>query len=250
MLKVNIENITLSNDSVTNILLKDIRFETNFGNVYTILGTNGAGKSTLIKSLTRLLNEDIFSIKGKVLFEGKNLFSCDEDKLRSIREFSIRYVFQDAVSSFDPLKTFKYYFDKPGADKNYIIELLNYFLLPQYDEIMSLYPYEISGGMAQRLSIILALLADPDLLILDEPTSAIDYTILNLLLLKLKEFTKEEKKTVLLVTQDIKFAEKASDEIAFLSDGTLSGFKLRYEFFKQTDGEVLQALLKSYSKIK
>ena len=250
MLKVNIENITLSNDIDKNILFRDIRFETNYGKVYTILGRNGAGKSTLIKSLTKLLNENIFSINGTVLFEGKNLFNCSEDGLRSIREFSIRYVFQDAVSSFDPLRTFKYYFDIPGIDKNYIIELLNYFRLPEYNEIAKLFPYEISGGMAQRLSIIIALLAEPELLILDEPTSAIDYTILNLLLIKLKHFTKEEKKTVLLVTQDIKFAEKISDEIAFLSNGTLSAFKLKYEFFKQTDGEALQSLLKSFSEIK
>ena len=250
MLKVNIENITLSNDIDKNILLRDIRFETNYGKVYTILGRNGAGKSTLIKSLTKLLNENIFSINGTVLFEGKNIFNCSEDGLRSIREYSIRYVFQDAVSSFDPLRTFKYYFDIPGIDKNYIIELLNYFRLPEYNEIVNLFPYEISGGMAQRLSIIIALLAEPELLILDEPTSAIDYTILNLLLIKLKHFTKEEKKTVLLVTQDIKFAEKISDEIAFLSNGTLSAFKLKYEFFKQTDGEVLQSLLKSFSEIK
>jgi ABC-type glutathione transport system ATPase component len=249
MLKVNIENITLSNNRDRYLLLQDIYFETFYGKVYTILGRNGAGKSTLIKSLTGLLNENIFNINGTVLFEGKDIFSCSEDGLRSIREFSIRYVFQDAANCFDPLKSFKYYFDNSGADKNKKVELLNYFLLPPYDEIVNLFPYEVSGGMAQRLSLVLALLAEPELLILDEPTSGIDYTVLNLLLFKLKQFSKEEKKTVLLVTQDIKFAEKVSDEIAFLSKGTLSSFKENDDFFKHTDGEVLQSFINSFSEL-
>jgi ABC-type glutathione transport system ATPase component len=249
MLKVNIENITLSDNTNRYLLLQDISFETSFGKVYTILGRNGAGKSTLIKSLTRLLNESTFKINGTVFFEGKNIFSCSDEALRSMREFSIRYVFQDAANCFDPLKTFKYYFENSGAEKNKIIELLNYFLLPQFDDIVKLFPYEISGGMAQRLSIVLALLSEPELLILDEPTSGIDYTVLNLLLFKLKHFTKEEKKTVLLVTQDIKFAEKVSDEIAFLSKGTLSSFKEKDVFFKQTDCEVLASFIDSFSEL-
>ncbi len=249
MLKVNIENITLSNNTIKHLLLQDINFETAFGKVYTILGRNGAGKSTLIKSLTGLLDENRFKVNGNVFFEGKNLFSCSSDALRSIREFSIRYVFQDAVNCFDPLKTFKYYFDNSAAVKNKIEELLNYFLLPKYDDIEKLFPYEISGGMAQRLSIVLALLADPELLIMDEPTSGIDYTVLNLLLFKLEQFTKEEKKTVLLVTQDIKFAEKVSDEIAFLSNGTISSFKKKDFFFKQTDGEALESFIDSFSEL-
>jgi ABC-type glutathione transport system ATPase component len=228
MLKVNIENITLSNNTNKHLLLQDINFETSFGKVYTILGRNGAGKSTLIKSLTGLLNEGTYKINGTVFFEGKNIFSCSEDALRSIRGFSIRYVFQDAANCFDPLKTFKYYFENSGAEKNKIVELLNYFLLPQYDDIVKLFPYEISGGMAQRLSIVLALLAEPELLIMDEPTSGIDYTVLNLL---------------------IKFAEKVSDEIAFLSKGTLSSFKEKEYFFKQTDGEVLETFIDSFSEL-
>jgi ABC-type glutathione transport system ATPase component len=249
MLKVNIENITLSNKTENHLLLQNINFETYYGNVYTILGRNGAGKSTLIKSLTRLLSEIKYKVNGTVFFEGINMFACNEEKLRSIREFSIRYVFQDAANCFDPLKTFKYYFENTGAKKNNIVELLNYFLLPQYDDIVKLFPYEISGGMAQRLSIVFALLAEPELLILDEPTSGIDYTVLNLLLFKLKHFTKEEKKTVLLVTQDIKFAEKVSDEIAFLSNGTLSSFKEKDYFFKQTDGVVLESLIDAFSEL-
>ena len=224
MLKVDIENITISNNNNTHLLLKNINFDLSEGKVYTIIGKNGTGKSTLIKSLTKLLNENIFSVNGNIIWDSKNILDCNDDELLQIRKDEIRYVFQDAANSFDPLKTFQYYFYNSLAGKNNIDEMLEYFLLPNYDEISRLYSYEVSGGMAQRLSMILAFLAEPQLIILDEPTSGIDYAISNLLLLKLKKFTKEENKIVLIVTHDIIFAEKVSDELAFLSDGTLTQF--------------------------
>ena len=242
MLKVDIENITISNNNNTHLLLKNINFDLSEGKIYTILGKNGTGKSTLIKSLTKLLNENIFSVNGNIILDSKNILDCNDDKLLQIRKDEIRYVFQDAVNSFDPLKTFQYYFYNTIAGKNKIDEILEYFLLPDYDEISRLYSYEVSGGMAQRLSMILAFLAKPQLIILDEPTSGIDYAISNLLLLKLKKFTKEKNKIVLIVTHDIMFAEKVSDELAFLSDTTLTQFNTKDEFFAKQNIDLLNSI--------
>jgi ABC-type glutathione transport system ATPase component len=242
MLKVDIENITISNNNSTHLLLKNIDFELSEGKIYTILGKNGTGKSTLIKSLTKLLNENIFSVNGNIIWNNKNISDCDADELLQIRKNEIRYVFQDAANSFDPLKTFRYYFESPLATKTEIYELLEYFLLPDYNEISCLHSYEVSGGMAQRLSMILAFLAEPQLIILDEPTSGIDYAISNLLLLKLKKITGKENKIVLIVTHDIIFAEKVSDELAFLSDGTLTQFTTKDDFFAKQDIDLLTSI--------
>ena len=242
MLKVNIENITISNNNNTHLLLNNINFELSKGKIYTILGKNGTGKSTLIKSLTKLLNENIFSVCGNIIWGNKYISDCNADELLKIRKDEIRYVFQDAANSFNPLKRFRYYFDNSGAGKNKIDELLEYFLLPDYNEISRLFSYEVSGGMAQRLSMILAFLADPQLIILDEPTSGIDYAISNLLLLKLKKFTREKNKIALIVTHDITFAEKVSDEIAFLSDGILTQFITKDEFFAKQDIDLLNSI--------
>ncbi|MFB3057488.1 MAG: ATP-binding cassette domain-containing protein [Ignavibacteriaceae bacterium] len=242
MLKVNIDKITVSNNHTKHLLLKKIDFELFEGKVYTILGKNGTGKSTLIKSLTNLLNENIFSINGNIIWDKKNISDYDADELLQIRKNKIRYVFQDAANSFDPLKTFRYYFETSLADKNKIDELLEYFLLPDYNEISRLYSYEVSGGMAQRLSVILAFLAEPQLIILDEPTSGIDYAISNLLLLKIKKFTKKENKIVLIVTHDIIFSENVSDELALLSEGTLTQFKTKVEFFAMQDIDLLNSI--------
>ena len=250
MLKVNIENITLSNNSEKHFILSNIKFELFERKVYTILGKNGSGKSTLIKSLTGLLNDNIFLTRGTVLLDGKDILTCDAKNLQQIRKNKIRYVFQDAVNSFDPLRTFKYYFENSLADKNQIEKLLKYFLLPGYDEVSRLYPYEVSGGMAQRLSTVLAFAANPILIIFDEPTSGVDYAISNLLLLKLKDFTQKENRSVLLVTQDINFAEKISDEITFLSDGTITQFKTKSDFFTQRENDVLNSFFSSHDELK
>ena len=250
MLKVNIENISIIKSSGYHLLLKNISFDIVSGKIFTILGTNGSGKSTLIKALTALLNKNIYSVNGNVFWDDKDLLNTDYKTLRSIRADNIKYVFQDSVNSFDPLKTFGYYFNFINNDKNKIDKLLKYFLLPAYDKLSKLYPYEVSGGMAQRLSFILAFLSNPGLIILDEPTSGIDYTIANLLLIKLKEFVDVENHSVLLVTQDVVYAEKVSDEIAFLANNTLSGFKNKDDFLSGTDNPALTEFLNSYKELK
>jgi ABC-type dipeptide/oligopeptide/nickel transport system ATPase component len=98
-----------------------------------------------------------------------------------------------------------------------------------------MYPYETSGGMAQRISFILALSAQPDLIILDEPTSGIDAGIANLFLLKLKDLLSAGNHSVLLITQDIEFAKKISNKIALLSDGSLSEFRSVEKFFDEAN---------------
>ncbi|MCU0365423.1 MAG: ATP-binding cassette domain-containing protein [Ignavibacteriaceae bacterium] len=224
MLSVDINLVSLLDEDKRKTILQHIKFDIGKGKVYTILGKNGSGKSTLIRSLTSLLPTDLYEVKGKALFEGTDLLQTSEEKLREIRKNNIRYVFQDAANSFDPLKNIKYYFDLSNISPLKIEELLLYFLLPDYKKLSKLHSYELSGGMAQRLLIVLALLANPDILILDEPTSGVDYAVMNLILLKMKNFVRDNDKSVLIVTQDINFALKSSDQIAYLSDGRLTHF--------------------------
>lgn len=248
MLSVDINSISILAEENQRTLLTAIRFDIEAGNIYTILGKNGSGKSTLIKSLTALLPNDDYKMTGKVLFKEIDLLNCSEVKLRKIRQHNIRYVFQDAVNSFDPLKKIKYYFDLSNVSPLKIEELLHYFLLPNYKKLSSLHSYELSGGMAQRLLIVLALLANPDLLILDEPTSGVDYAVMNLILLKIKNYVRDNDKSVLIVTQDINFAIKSSVYIAYLSDGKLTKFYYKNEFSTSPDDN-LKNFIQSFKEI-
>jgi ABC-type glutathione transport system ATPase component len=231
MLSVSINEVKFKGINSVRLLLEKIRFDLEPGNIFTILGKNGSGKSTLIKSLTGLLDKKFYSIEGEVLFQGENILGMPEEKLLKLRRNEIKYVFQDAANSFDPLKKLKYYFGNSGNHKEETELLLEYFLLPDLDELTKMYPYEISGGMAQRTALVLALLAYPKLLILDEPTSGIDSAIANLMLLKLKDFVSDGN-SVLLVTQDLVFAKKISSKISYLADKRISSFYDPDEFFK------------------
>jgi len=238
MINVDVNSVSVLTEEKKNILLLDLKFDIQKGKVYTILGKNGSGKSTLIKSLTALLPTTDYEVKGKVFFNGVDLLSASEEKLRDIRKNKIRYVFQDAANSFDPLKKIKYYFDLSNISPLKIEELLLFFLLPTYKKLSCLHSYELSGGMAQRVLIVLALLANPDVLILDEPTSGVDYAVMNLVLLKIKNFVRDNDKSVLIVTQDINFALKSSDQIAYLSDGRLTQFFTPNELLNSPDDKV------------
>lgn len=248
MLKAEIESVHLLGEKNSRLILNNILFEIQRGKVYSILGKNGSGKSTLIKALSNLLNPARYEIKGKVYFDDVELLSAPAYKLQNIRKTKIRYVFQDVMNSFDPLKKFDYYFKLCKSKKEELMKNLDYFLLPDYKKIAALYPYEVSGGMAQRLSIIFALTADPDLLILDEPTSGVDYAITNLLTLKVNELIKKDK-SVIIVTQDIKLAETVSDLIGYISDCTIDYFLSKDDFFNSSINSNLSELLISFSEL-
>jgi ABC-type glutathione transport system ATPase component len=235
ILSVNIKELRLSTSTEDKVLLKNISFTLEEKYIYTILGKNGSGKSTLIKSLAGLLDKRFYSIEGTILAGNQDITKLNDSELLKLRREQIKYVFQDAINSFDPLRKLGYYFERFNFDKTESEKLLDYFLLPGLKKISEMYPYELSGGMAQRFSFVLSLLMKPELLILDEPTSGIDPAIANLFLLKIKEFSSADKRTILLVTQDIDFARSAGGYISHIKDKTLSTFKKSEEYFNSRD---------------
>lgn len=249
MVLVSIEKILSTKDDFKTILISNVEFEIAKSSIFSIVGENGTGKTTFIKSITGLLDKRFYKVYGKVIFEGKDILSMSKEDLRLLRQHKIKYVFQDAKNSFDQLKKIGYYFNALNSSSEDINEILDYFLLPSSNELFRLYPYEISGGMAQRISLSLALLAKPSLVILDEPTSGIDSAIANLFLLKLKEYVENNSSSILLVTQDFTFAEKISDKIAMLSDRKLSDFLTPQEFFNSKDIMQKNDLLPSYFEL-
>jgi ABC-type glutathione transport system ATPase component len=249
MLKVEIKEISIRTAGQNRAILNDVSFVLEENQIFTILGKNGTGKSTLSKSLTGLLDTHTYSVSGKVYFKGSDILTMKKEKLLLLRKNSIKYVFQDALNSFDQLKRLKYYFELLTKDNSEIDELLSYFVLPDKSRLYNMYAYEVSGGMAQRINFVLILLSKPEIIILDEPTSGIDSAIANLFLLKLKEFVKQNKNSVLLITQDIVFAEKVSDKIAYLSNKKLSSFYNVNEFFNKKDDPLLSNFLKAKDQI-
>jgi len=249
MLNVNIREIRLKNQESRRVILNNLSFYLAPGNIYTITGKNGSGKTTLLKSLGRLLDERYYDVAGEVSFNGTDLMKISPDALNDIRKKDIKYVLQDSMSAYNPLKKLSYYFRILNPDPGTFDKLLKFFLLPDRNILEKLHSYELSGGMAQRLSLVLALSAKPQLLLLDEVTSGVDYPISNLISGALKSFIKEDKAAVLLITQDITFAEHVSDYIGFIDKGNFSGFYIREEFFNSNSDINFAGLVEAYKKL-
>lgn len=249
MLSVKLDFLKIISETSSIKLIDNLDFQLASNNIYTILGNNGSGKTSLILAITKLLNESKFSCKGSVELFGEDIFLFSQKKLAEFRSQNIRYVFQDPIGCLDPLKNIEYYFELLKISKIEIDEQLDYFQLPSYSKIGKLHPYELSVGMAQRINIILSLLAKPKLLILDEPTSALDLPIANLLLDKLKQFANQKNKLILIVTQDILFAKNVSDYISVLADKTLSPFRSTNETTDNKNDTALTNFMNTYNEI-
>lgn len=231
-LNVDITELLLKLDEKQVPLLKEVHFQLNEKKIYAVIGKNGSGKTTLIKTLTLLLDKRFYTIKGDIIADGVYLNKMNKEELRQFRKEKVKYVFQDAMNSFDPLRKLRYYLKRFQVDNKEAAELLKYFLMPPLDQIKNMYPWQLSGGMIQRFSIVFSLLLHPELLILDEPTSGLDAPMANLLLLKLKEFAANNKSSVLIITQDIAFSEEAADEISHIENKTLSPFLKTEDYIK------------------
>jgi ABC-type multidrug transport system ATPase subunit len=224
-------------------VLGENEFIFNRGSIYTILGKNGSGKTTLIRSLTNLLDKNIYDSEGEVFYNGKNLLTLDNDSLSSVRK-EIKYLFQDVKNIFDPLKKMNYYYNLLVGDSKYFHELINKFKLPGWDLLKNLYPYELSSGMLQRFAFILILVNRSEVIFLDEPVSAIDPASIEIFIEILNEIKKD--KIIVVVTHDFNFAERISDYVSLLQKGELSEFKKTEKFFADDS----ENLIAAYNELK
>lgn len=236
------------------VILNNINFTCKEREFLVIIGKNGHGKTTLSLSVANLLNKNVFNVNGKIFFKGKDILSLSDIDLNLIRQKNIGYIPQNPFSSFNPTKKIKTQFEEQSKLKNilldFYIELMKQLELKNFELILNKYPFELSGGILQRLSAVRCLAFKPELIIADEPTSALDKPVSNLLLSLFYKFVKDEKKTLILITQDLSIAEKFADRIAFLNSGEMNVILNREQFFASKDSIDLKILLEAYQQLK
>lgn len=235
-------------------ILEDVNFSCKRSEIFTILGKNGEGKTTLALSLSKLLNQDTYSIEGKVYINDENIFELEETNLQKLRSKTIGYILQNPFSAFNPIYKIKTQFEELSKLKNIpfekFISLMNELELKNHNQILNKYPFELSGGMLQRLSAVRVIASDPEVIICDEPTSALDKPISNQLINLFQDYVKKQNGSLIFITQDISIAETISDKIAFLSHGKLSYPFEKENLFEQTNNIELNIFLNSYKQLK
>ena len=207
-----------------------ISFQIEKGKTLGLVGETGAGKTTTALSILRLLPETTGRIKGgEICFEGEDLLHVDEEQMRGVRGNRISMVFQDPMSSLNPVYTVG---DQIGeAIRLHRPELSNDAVEQRIDEILQLvgimpsrkheYPHQFSGGMKQRVVIAMALCCEPELLIADEPTTALDVTIQASILKLLKELQETLGITVLFIANNMSLVSAFCDRIGILHEGRI-----------------------------
>ena len=205
-------------------------FEVQTGETFSIVGESGSGKSVTALSIMQLLTKNNSSeISGKIFFKDKNILLMSEKELMEIRNKKISIIFQEPMTSLNPLHTIKKQIlecietvVKPKEEKmNRVKELLDLVGIKDIENKLNSYPHQLSGGQRQRVMIAMAISNNPDLLIADEPTTALDVTIQKQILELLNNLTKKFDMSLLLITHDLGIVKKLSDRICVMKLGRI-----------------------------
>ncbi len=202
-------------------------FEIDEGETLAIVGESGAGKSQLVLSFMGLLAEN-GSVSGEALFRGKDLLQMKPGELNGIRGRYIAMIFQDPMTSLNPFLTIEKQMTEvvrhhQGLRKDearaHAVEMLRAVRIPDPEERIRQYPHEYSGGMRQRVMIAMGLLCEPELLIADEPSTALDVTVQAQITELVGEIRKETRMSAILITHDLAVVAESADRIIVMYAG-------------------------------
>lgn len=239
-------------------IIDSISFEIAHGETVALVGESGSGKSMTAYSIMRLLPQAIRVNQGEVLFSERNteiptdLLGITEAKMRNIRGRKIAMIFQEPMTSFNPVMTIgdqiieSLKHDAPNLDKKALFsetyDLLDLVGIKEPKRSAHEYPHQFSGGMLQRAMIAMALAGKPELLVADEPTTALDVTIQAQVLDLLKDIQKERKMAMMLVTHDLGIVKEMADRVLVMRHGQLIEENSTEQFYSDPKHDYSKAL--------
>ena len=227
ILKVENLNVTLQHRRVSKKLVEDVSFEVRPGECLGILGESGSGKSMTVKSVLGLLDNN-FQVSGSAIFDGQDLLKETKEELRRLRGSRITMVLQNPMTCFDPLyrignqmaETFATHTSWNVQEiRSRCLEILDQMRIRNGEEVLEKYPHQLSGGMLQRIMIGIAMALQPELLIADEPTTAIDAITQYEILEEFIRIKKQKNTAMLFITHDLGAISKVADRILVMNSG-------------------------------
>lgn len=233
--------------------VRDVSFSVPTGEVFAIVGESGSGKSTLVRAAFGMLKQA--TITGQILLNGIDISTLSTGDWRKLRGTQISMIFQNPSAYLNPNRTvenhFKDLFCAHGEsyDSSRVIDMLNLVHLDGGERILASYPFQLSGGMQQRLAIALSLILKPSIVFADEPTSALDILVQSSVLDLLREVTQALGATVVIVTHNIKAAARIANSIGVMNKGQLVEVGPTEAVINHPKDEYTRVLLDSVMKV-
>ncbi len=252
-----VKNLTVGfrQDGQTVPAVKGVSFQVERGETVALVGESGSGKSVTALSTVSLLGESA-RVGGSVLYNGEEMVGADEAQLRRIRGNDISFIFQEPMTSLNPLHTLEKQLAESlalhqglvgDAARTRIIELLTKVGIRDAESRLGAYPHQLSGGQRQRVMIAMALANGPELLIADEPTTALDVTIQAQILQLLAELKEAEDMSLLFITHDLGIVRKIADRVCVMKDGEIVESGKTAEIFANPQHPYTKMLLRAES---
>lgn len=247
---LSIQNLVL--EIGANRLIDDISFDIKSGEIFALVGESGSGKSLTSLSVMRLLPEVIQVASGDISLNGEALFALPENQMQKVRGKQVAMIFQEPMTSLNPVmkvgdqvaEVLRLHLGlKSKAARQKVVELFTEVGIPDPDTRYDWYPHQLSGGQKQRVMIAMALACEPDLLIADEPTTALDVTIQAQVLQLLKKLRDQRGLSILFITHDMGVVYEMADTVAVMKQGKIVEQAEKQKFFESASHPYTQKLL-------
>ncbi len=254
LLEVNDLHTSFFTDSGEVKAVNGVSFNLDKGKVLGIVGESGSGKSVTAYSIMQILAPTGKIVSGSIKLDSQELVGCDEKTMKDVRGNKVSIIFQDPMTSLNPTYTIGNQLveaillhtnrDKKQA-KQRAVEMLKLVNVNEPEKRMKQYPFELSGGMRQRVMIAMALACEPDILIADEPTTALDVTIQAQILELMKSLQQELGMAIIMITHDLGVVAQMCDEIIVMYAGSICEQGTADEIFYNPQHEYTKGLLRS-----
>ncbi|MDK2940558.1 MAG: nickel transport system ATP-binding protein [Acetobacterium sp.] len=227
ILEVNNLSVVLRNKKTDKEILTGVSFQLRKGQCLGILGESGSGKSICAKAVMGLL-DDQFKVSGEIWYKNENLLQLSKEKRRSLRGKEMAMILQNPMTCFDPLyrvadQIAETYETHMAIDKNkinaYAVRTLEKMLIRNPDDVLRKYPHQLSGGMLQRIMIGLALSMAPEVLVADEPTTAIDAVTQYEIMREFEKIKQSGNTAMIFITHDLSVVSQIADYILVMNQG-------------------------------
>lgn len=231
LLEIKHLNIEFHDHDAPESVVNDVNLHLKKGEIVGIVGESGSGKSMTAMAIAGLLRRHDMKKTGEILFEGKELLNASRSELRKYQGNDIGIIFQEPMTSLNPVKKIGWQVEeslrihRPAMSKEErykrAIESLSDVELPEPEKVYRKYPYELSGGMRQRVMIASAMICEPKLLIADEPTTALDVTIQLQIVKLLQKLNREKNTSILFISHDLSLVKRLCERIIVMNKGNV-----------------------------